>query len=99
MDTLTPSAVVKRKARRLIFRGKKYYLCTFDVKSIIGPADLRFELWFAGQRFSRNHDPLKITWDSEGEKVGGQRFRCVTDFDVRGGMFSLYLWRSPCDVG
>ncbi|KAK6084673.1 Hsp70 family chaperone [Seiridium cupressi] len=71
METLTPSAVVKRKARRFIFKGKKYYFCTFDVKSIIGPADLRFELWFAGQRFSRNHDPLKVTWDSEGEKVGG----------------------------
>jgi hypothetical protein len=61
---------MKRKSRRFLLKGKKYYLCTFDVKSIIGPADLRFELWFGGQKFSRNHDPLKVTWDSEGTEVG-----------------------------
>ncbi|CAJ2506693.1 Uu.00g078790.m01.CDS01 [Anthostomella pinea] len=62
--------IMKRKARRLIFRGKKFYLCSFEVRAIVAPADIRFELWFAGQRFSGNHDPIKITWDAEGSKVG-----------------------------
>lgn len=62
--------IKKRMEKRLFLKGKKYYLCTFEVKAIIGPADLRFELWFGGQRFSGNHEPLKITWDSEGAKVG-----------------------------
>uniref|UniRef100_A0A0D2XFE6 Hsp70 protein n=1 Tax=Fusarium oxysporum (strain Fo5176) TaxID=660025 RepID=A0A0D2XFE6_FUSOF len=26
------------------------------------PADIRFELWFRGQKFSRNHDPIKVEW-------------------------------------
>ncbi|KAI1333540.1 hypothetical protein F5Y15DRAFT_410294 [Xylariaceae sp. FL0016] len=63
--------VMKRKARRLIFKGKKFYLCMFEVRAVVAPADIKFELWFAGQRFSGNHDPIKITWDEEGSKVGG----------------------------
>jgi hypothetical protein len=29
---------------------------------IVASADIRFELWFRGQRFSRNHDPIKVEW-------------------------------------
>lgn len=43
-------------------KGKKFYHCTFDVKAIIAPADIRFELWFGGQRFSKNHEPIQINW-------------------------------------
>jgi hypothetical protein len=63
--------IKKRKERRLFFKGKKYYLCAFEVKAIIGPADLKFELWFGGKRFSGNYAPVEITWDDEGAKVGG----------------------------
>ncbi|KAI0481270.1 hypothetical protein GGR56DRAFT_688865 [Xylariaceae sp. FL0804] len=54
---------MKRKSKRLIFRGKKFYLCTFEVRAVVAPAEIRFELWFAGQRFSGNHEPIKITWE------------------------------------
>ncbi|KAH8660366.1 hypothetical protein BX600DRAFT_383457 [Xylariales sp. PMI_506] len=64
--------VMKRKSGVSFLKGKKYYLCKFDVKAIIGPADLRFELWFAGQRLSGNHDPLQVTWDTEGSGDGTQ---------------------------
>ncbi|OTA62065.1 hypothetical protein K449DRAFT_422784 [Hypoxylon sp. EC38] len=63
--------IMKRKSRRLLFQGRKFYLCTFEVRVIVAPAELRFELWFAGQRFSGNHEPIKITWDREGSKVHG----------------------------
>jgi hypothetical protein len=65
--------LMKRKARKFLRKGKKYYLCTFDMKAIIGPADIRFEVWFGGQKFSGNHEPVKITWEPEGAKVGSQR--------------------------
>jgi hypothetical protein len=58
----------KRKSKRFIFKGKKFYLCTFEVRAIVAPADLRFELWFGGQKFSKNHDPIQVTWDSDGVK-------------------------------
>ncbi|KAF3063543.1 putative hsp70 family chaperone protein [Daldinia childiae] len=63
--------VMRRKSRRFLFHGKKFYLCSYEVRAIVAPAELRFELWFAGQKFSGNHEPIKITWDAEGSKVGG----------------------------
>ncbi|KAI0378679.1 hypothetical protein F5Y04DRAFT_290850 [Hypomontagnella monticulosa] len=62
---------MKRKSKRLLFHGKKFYICSFEVRAIIAPAELRFELWFAGQKFSGNHEPIKIMWDAAGSKVSG----------------------------
>ncbi|XXH04351.1 hypothetical protein Hte_010765 [Hypoxylon texense] len=62
--------VKKRKARRLLLQGKKFYECSFEVRAVVAAAELRFELWFAGQKFSGNHEPIKITWDREGTQVG-----------------------------
>ncbi|KAI1456681.1 hypothetical protein F4805DRAFT_458470 [Annulohypoxylon moriforme] len=64
--------IMKRKSKRFIFQGRKFYLCTFEVRAIVAPAELRFELWFSGQKFSGNHEPIKIAWDAEGSKVGGR---------------------------
>ncbi|KAK7946352.1 Hsp70 family chaperone [Apiospora aurea] len=62
--------VTKRKAKRFFFiKGKKYYICTFDVHAIVAPADLRFELWFGGRKFSRNHEPIKVAWNEAGTNV------------------------------
>lgn len=62
---------MKRKEKKVFFiKGKKFYMYTFDVKAIIGPADIRFELWFGGQRFSKNHDPIQINWESPEESSG-----------------------------
>ncbi|KAI3337561.1 hypothetical protein HD806DRAFT_476989 [Xylariaceae sp. AK1471] len=63
--------IKKRKSKRLFLKGAKFYLCNFEVHAIVAPADIRFELWFSGQRYSGNHEPIKITWDDEGTKVGG----------------------------
>lgn len=62
----------KRKPKGLFFHGKKFYEISFEVRAIVAPADLRFELWFAGQKFSGSHEPIKITWDREGAKVGAK---------------------------
>ncbi|KAI8960398.1 hypothetical protein F5Y11DRAFT_358482 [Daldinia sp. FL1419] len=63
--------IMKRKSRRFLFHGKKFYICSYEVRVIVAPAELRFELWLAGQKFSGNHEPIKITWDTEGSKIGG----------------------------
>ena len=46
------------------WQGKRYYLVEFTVRVIIGPADLKFELYFKGVKYNRSHDPIKIEWDS-----------------------------------
>lgn len=52
------------------------------MRVIVAPADLRFELWFRGQKYNRSHDPIAIEWDPVGasarpptrdEKVGEDR--------------------------
>ncbi|KAB5580556.1 hypothetical protein GE09DRAFT_950983 [Coniochaeta sp. 2T2.1] len=56
----------KFKRRRVCFwKGRTWYICEFEVRVIVGPADLRFELWFQGKRFSGNHDPIKVTWEKD----------------------------------
>lgn len=51
-------------------KGYKFYICLFEIRVIVAPADLRFELWFGGQRFSRNHNPIHVEWDTMGARVG-----------------------------
>ncbi|KAK4163210.1 hypothetical protein QBC43DRAFT_68290 [Cladorrhinum sp. PSN259] len=63
--------VMKHKRGKCFSRGKTWYICQFDVRVIVAPADLRFELWFAGQKFSGAHDPIQVTWDGEGVNVKG----------------------------
>ena len=48
------------------WQGRKYYLATFTVRVIIAPADLKFELWFKGQRYNRSHEPVQVEWDPVG---------------------------------
>ncbi|KAJ2899464.1 hypothetical protein MKZ38_003021 [Zalerion maritima] len=47
-------------------RGYTFYICQFEVRVIVAPADLRFELWFGGQRFAGNHEPIAVAWDQNG---------------------------------
>ncbi|TDZ35296.1 hypothetical protein C8035_v009826 [Colletotrichum spinosum] len=63
--------VLKHKRGTCFSRGHTYYILNFDIRVIVAPADLRFELWFGGQKFSGNHEPIAVEWDEEGAKVGG----------------------------
>ncbi|KAH7123083.1 hypothetical protein EDB81DRAFT_913210 [Dactylonectria macrodidyma] len=56
--------VLKHKRGHCFSRGTNYYICDFEVRVIVGPADLNFELWFAGQKFSGNHEPIAVQWGS-----------------------------------
>ncbi|KAM5352025.1 hypothetical protein ACJ41O_004748 [Fusarium nematophilum] len=56
--------VLKEKRGTCFRRGVKFYICQFDVRVIVAPADLRFELWFGGTKFSGNHQPVAVQWDA-----------------------------------
>lgn len=62
--------VMKNKRGTCFSRGHTYYIMNFDIRVIVAPADLRFELWFGGQKFSGNHEPIAVTWDQDGTKAG-----------------------------
>ncbi|KID83298.1 Hsp70 family chaperone [Metarhizium guizhouense ARSEF 977] len=61
--------VLKKKCGTCMTKGYKFYICVFEVRVILAPADLRFELWFGGQKFSRNHNPIDVEWDQMGARV------------------------------
>ena len=63
--------VMKHKRGSCWGKGKTWYICQFDVRVIVAPADLRFELWFGGQKFSGAHEPITVTWDEGGTNVKG----------------------------
>ncbi|KXX80591.1 Chaperone protein HscA [Madurella mycetomatis] len=61
--------ILKHKRRSCFSRGYTFYICEYEVRVIVAPADLRFELWLGGQKFSGNHEPIAVTWDDEGIKA------------------------------
>lgn len=62
--------VLKEKRGTCFWKGYRFYICQFDVRVIVAPADLRFELWFGGRKFSGNHEPVAVKWDEAGVRVG-----------------------------
>jgi hypothetical protein len=53
----------KKKHRGWFRKGVAYFILQFDIHVIVAPAELRFQLWFQGARFSGNHQPIVVTWD------------------------------------
>ncbi|KAK0609780.1 hypothetical protein DIS24_g12269 [Lasiodiplodia hormozganensis] len=51
----------KQKNRRFWQTSQRHYLVEYQIQVIIGPADLRFELWFNGQKLSRDQ-PIRVEW-------------------------------------
>lgn len=54
------------KSKHCWSKGKHHFVAEFTIKVVIHPADIAFELWFKGAKYSRNHEPIKIDWDGEG---------------------------------
>ncbi|KAK3349838.1 hypothetical protein B0T25DRAFT_250121 [Lasiosphaeria hispida] len=71
LEGVQQTQLIKKHKRGTCFsKGHLFYICQFDVRVIVAPAELRFELWFAGQKFSGNHEPISVTWD-QGAQVKG----------------------------
>ncbi|KAL9614056.1 MAG: hypothetical protein Q9167_001410, partial [Letrouitia subvulpina] len=54
-------AKFKEKNRHFWHRRKHYYQVDYEIRVLIGPADIRFELWFNGQKLSKDQ-PIKVDW-------------------------------------
>lgn len=53
--------------------GPQYYRADFDIKAIIGAADLKFQLWGnGGNRLSKDHDGIEVSWNppQDRDRVG-----------------------------
>ncbi|KAF5239903.1 hypothetical protein FAUST_4672 [Fusarium austroamericanum] len=55
--------LVQKRGSCCFSSGYQFYKCAFEIHLIVAPADLRFELWFNGNKFSRDHDPIKVEWN------------------------------------
>ncbi len=54
---------MKVKNRHWYNQGPKYLRAEFDVKTVIGPADLKFQVWAKNGICSKDHDAIDVKWD------------------------------------
>jgi hypothetical protein len=43
--------------------GKHFYEAHYKIKVVVGPADMKFELWFDGQNYTTDNS-IKVVWES-----------------------------------
>lgn len=49
--------------------GPQYYRAEFDVRIIVGAADVKFQLWGDNNnRLSRDHEDIEVSWNAPGEQ-------------------------------
>jgi hypothetical protein len=54
---------MKVKNRHWYNRGPRYLRAEFDVKTLIGPADLGFQVWTKNGVCNTDHDSIDVKWD------------------------------------
>lgn len=61
-----PTGYVDKKLKNRHWYNFKpaYWRAKFDVKVVVGPADLKFQLWNKETRLgSRDHEPIRVKWE------------------------------------
>jgi hypothetical protein len=51
----------------------RYNRADFNLKVILGSADLKFQLWGKGQRLSKDHEDIGVMWYTPQEKAASTR--------------------------
>lgn len=68
LDISTENVTRKLKNRHWYSMGPTFWRTTFDVKVVVGPADLSFQLWSKDKRIrSSTHEPIAVKWMPAGE--------------------------------
>jgi hypothetical protein len=63
LDIATDCVDKKLKNRHWYSRKPTFWRTTFDVKVVVGPADLSFQLWSKDRRIRSNkHEPIAVKW-------------------------------------
>lgn len=56
---------MKRKNRHWYSRGNQYLRARFNIKVIVGAADIKFQLQTKDQKvFSNDHDTIEVRWEA-----------------------------------
>jgi hypothetical protein len=63
VESVLDPADMKRKNRHWYNFAPEYNRAEFDVKVIIGAADVRFELWGKNGRKSKDHTDIAVKWE------------------------------------
>jgi hypothetical protein len=95
-----PLALFKLKNRHWWNKGQKYHRIEYCVKVVLGPADVRFELWYNGRRLSEDNS-IQVEWhtakpppepQATGLEGSGQQWQPAMDMNLnRGGQSPLYI--------
>ncbi|KAK5796631.1 hypothetical protein VI817_005916 [Penicillium citrinum] len=63
LDISTDNVEKKLKNRHWYNRKPAFWRTVFDVKVVVGPADLSFQLWSKDKRVrATNHEPISVKW-------------------------------------
>ena len=51
----------KRPNKHLLhLKSQRFYRADFETRILVGPADLKFEIWFKGKRYGENN--ISVKW-------------------------------------
>ncbi|KAL5046570.1 hypothetical protein BDW71DRAFT_181912 [Aspergillus fruticulosus] len=72
LDITTDDVDRKLKNRRWFNMRPRYWRAVFDVRVVVGAADLTFQLWSREQRIRcAGHEPIKVQWMPASPSFGG----------------------------
>jgi hypothetical protein len=63
VESVLDGADMKRKNRHWYNFAPEYNRAEFDVKVLIGAADVRFQLWGKNGRKSKDHSEIAVKWE------------------------------------
>lgn len=63
VESIIDGADLKLKNRHWYNFGKQYIRADFTLKIIIGPADMKFQLWGRNKQISRDHEQIAVQWN------------------------------------
>lgn len=71
LNIFTDGVDKKLKNRHWYSMKPTFWRMTFDVRVVVGPADLSFQLWSRDKRIqTSNHEPIAVKWMPAGDFKG-----------------------------
>ncbi|OJZ81557.1 hypothetical protein ASPFODRAFT_51951 [Aspergillus luchuensis CBS 106.47] len=62
LDIATDNVDKKLKNRHWYSSKPAFWRTSFEVRVVVGPADLTFQLWSRGERIRSKHEPISVHW-------------------------------------
>ena len=63
VESLIDGADLKLKNRHWYNMSRQFIRADFDLKILIGPADLKFQLWGRNRQISKDHEQIVVQWN------------------------------------